>query len=116
MGRESTSAVRLAGRKFWKAHVRSWRKSGLSRAEYCRQHDLSYHALRYWLRRLDQQTPTGISLVPVPVEKTHHLLERGNNHNSLTLKLEVGQGFKIEVSDGFSPVTLKRLISTLADC
>ena len=116
MEKESTAAKRVAGRKFWSTHVRSWRKSGLSRAEYCRQHDLSYHALTYWHQRIDPEVSRSISLVPVPVEKAHFLLERSNDENSPTLKLEIRQGFKIEVSDGFSPVTLKRLISTLAGC
>ncbi len=29
----------------WQAHVNALEKSGLNRTEYCKQHNLSYHAL-----------------------------------------------------------------------
>ena len=37
-------------RHYWQRHVRAQQESGLSRAEYCRQQNLSYHALTYDLR------------------------------------------------------------------
>lgn len=56
--------------RFWKAHVDAQVKSGLSRAEYCRQHELSYHTLTYWHRKLRQHDfSTSPQLVPIP-EKT----------------------------------------------
>ena len=33
------------GHRYWQAHVRALRTSGLSRRGYCRRHHLSYHAL-----------------------------------------------------------------------
>ena len=36
----------------WRVHLDAQSNSGLSRAEYCRQHDLSYHAFGYWRRKL----------------------------------------------------------------
>ncbi|WP_319549680.1 IS66 family insertion sequence element accessory protein TnpA [Desulfogranum marinum] len=56
--------------RFWIAHVEAQAKSGLNRAEYCRQHKLSYHALTYWQkkqRRPDiSHTP---QLIAVPDKK-----------------------------------------------
>ncbi len=36
----------------WQAHLDRWRRSGLSRAEYCRRHDLSYWSMTYWCKKL----------------------------------------------------------------
>ncbi len=33
------------------AHARVWRQSGLTRAEYCRQHGIKLHVLHYWIKR-----------------------------------------------------------------
>lgn len=32
-------------------HVQAWRASGLSRTDYCRQHDLDQRAFNYWVAR-----------------------------------------------------------------
>ncbi len=53
-------------RAFWKAHMDALEKSGLSLAEYCRRHGLSYHAFRYWGSKLDKGAGRSVSLVPVP--------------------------------------------------
>ena len=40
--------------RFWQAHVRALAASGLSRRDYCCRHQLSYHALTYWVRKFRQ--------------------------------------------------------------
>ena len=55
--------------RHWQAHIQALGKSGLSRAEYCHRHDLSYDAMNYRLRKNlkgnSNQQPT---LVPVPLQ------------------------------------------------
>ena len=96
---------------FWKAHISAVDRSGLSLAEYCRRHGLSYHAFRYWRRKLGKGVGTPVSLVPVPGE----ILQRDHHHacNASDLRLKLKDRFTIEIGDGFSPVTLTRLVSTL---
>ncbi len=36
----------------WQVHIDRWRRSGLSRAESCRQHDLPYWSMTYWRKKL----------------------------------------------------------------
>ena len=100
--------------KIWCAHVDAWLKSGLSRAEYCRQHNLSHHQLRYWQKKYEQSSSAGVTFVPVP------LVRAVKNNRPLewksALKVEVSDRFKIEVSDEFSPAILARLIITLESC
>ena len=61
----STSLSRSA----WLAHLKASCQSGLSRAEYCRRHNISYHALTYWYKKTAQQhisvQPGSVNLVPV---------------------------------------------------
>ncbi|HHD63892.1 MAG TPA: hypothetical protein ENK96_05930 [Desulfobulbaceae bacterium] len=69
--RHVTMAKPISGKKdskqvFWKAHISAMDRSGLSLAEYCRRHGLSYNAFRYWRRKLGKGAGTPVSLVPVP--------------------------------------------------
>ncbi|RXG90664.1 IS66 family insertion sequence element accessory protein TnpA [Bradyrhizobium zhanjiangense] len=41
-----------ARRSFWSVHVEAWRRSGLSKRKYCRQHRLSGGIFDRWLRHL----------------------------------------------------------------
>ncbi len=52
-------------RRHWQAHVKTLKQSGLELAEYCRQHNLSYHALSYWHRKLSGPGSSKATLVPV---------------------------------------------------
>ena len=38
--------------RFWQRHLERWRPSGLSQAEYCRQHELSAAAFGWWKGQL----------------------------------------------------------------
>jgi len=101
-------------KKIWKAHLQAWRKSGLNGMEYCRQHTLSYHAFNYWKKKYHRPAPPEISFVPVPAKQV--MSTAGISSPGSTLKVEVGNRFKIEVCDGFSSQTLSNLISTLEGC
>ncbi|OKO83773.1 transposase [Bradyrhizobium sp. NAS96.2] len=41
-----------ARRSFWSVHVEAWRRSGLSKRKYCRQHRLTGGTFDRWLRHL----------------------------------------------------------------
>jgi len=44
--------MKIEGRSHWEAHVKALSASGLSRAEYCRQHSVRYGQLHRWQVRL----------------------------------------------------------------
>jgi hypothetical protein len=97
----------------WPAHVQAFRRSGLSRAEYCRRQNISYHALTYWQRKLSRPG-TGRSvpaLVPVPLagNLVSHLSQIGSG----ALRVILPGRLSIEVGDGFSSATLSRLLAIL---
>lgn len=49
-GRQSPSLT--ARGRFWWKHLQQWRLSGLSQAQYCRQHQLSAGPFGWWKGRL----------------------------------------------------------------
>ena len=98
----------------WYSHIGAWQKSGLSRAEYCRQHNLSHHALRYWQKKHENTGRAEMNLVPVPLNNI--LKPNVPREKNSALKVEIGCRFRIEVGDEFSTTTLVRLISTLESC
>ena len=94
---------------FWKAHVKAWQDSGLSRAEYCRRHDLSYGAMTYWhgkTKGTDCQTASG-SIVPVlsiqPVELSSHS----------PIRIIFREQFTIEIDAEFDEAVLRKVVRAL---
>lgn len=103
-------------RRFWQAHVKTWRKSGYSRAEYCRMNSLSYDALTYWQQRtgITVSPEGGNSIIPVAQISAGNFPIRATTTPSL--KVDLKGRFKIEVTEDFSPNMLTRLINTLEAC
>jgi hypothetical protein len=52
-------------REFWARHVKNWRASGLTQAQYCRQRRLQKGTLGYWASTLNRSKATGSALVEV---------------------------------------------------
>jgi len=97
--------------RHWQAHVNALGKIGLSRAEYCRQHNLSYHALGYWQRKLSR--PSGNTTTLVPVNLPAALMRNSKQQNQAELQIILPGKMSVAVGDNFSPVTLGRLLSVL---
>ena len=108
MTEQSRSAKNKEKQESWSSHVESWKISGLSQIEYCREHNLSKHRFTYWKCKLDRESS---SVKFIPISGTS--LRSGIGYNRQTpIKLNIGS-YQIEVGDGFSPETLANLISTL---
>ena len=96
----------LQKRKFWQAHVKAWKDSNLSQAEYCRRHGLKNHHLCYWVNKKSEKPDHPLALVEIPIQKMPH-------RNDAALKLTIGDHYQIEIADHFSPVTLEQVLQTL---
>jgi hypothetical protein len=94
----------------WQAHVTAAEKSGLSRAEYCRRYNLSYHAMTYWKRKLVRSNSRKASLVPVTLPAA---LTKNGWHSQEELQIILPGKISVSVGDNFSPATLNRLLSVL---
>ena len=67
MENQSSKQTQLNRPRYWQAHIKALSESGLSRAEYCRQQKLSYHALIYWQRKFSPKVKQSQTLVPVAI-------------------------------------------------
>ena len=110
MAEHKTGEDRVKSRRHWQTHVKAQEKSGLSRAEYCRRHDLSYHALTYWQRKVSGPSRQHTRLIPVPVERITQHYQPGPSSG---IKILLNDRIAIEVADRFSPGTLSRILSVL---
>jgi len=94
-------------RRYWKQHIEDWRTSGLTRADYCRQHNLSYGRFIYWNRKFRKEpSPAFIELKfpAVPYPKTS---------SPPSLLLVSVSRFQVAVERNFDPETLRQLIYSL---
>ena len=59
-------------KRFWQRHIDELLKSGLSRASYCRQHELNYNQCNYWFARLQKKDYSSkpLTFVPIRLEET----------------------------------------------
>ncbi len=96
-------------RSYWRKHIDSWQQTGLTQAEYCRQHNLKHHQLVYWRKRF-LKTETDVSFVPLQLED---LLDLPARQKQAPLVLVINSQFKIEIRAGFDAQLLQQLIFAL---
>lgn len=98
----------------WENHLRSWKRSGLSKAAYCRRKEISYHAFNYWKKRLEKsQPPSSITLIKLEeTEKITASFQQPLVTSRSSIRFWV-KDFCIEVGDNFSKTSLIQLIQTL---
>ncbi len=93
-------------RKFWQAHVKAWRESSLSQAEYCCRQGLKSHSLSYWVSKKSVKTNMPLALVEIPMPKITACC-------SPALKLVVDNHHQIEIADHFSAAALEQVLQVL---
>jgi hypothetical protein len=123
-----TTTKNTSRRPFWQKHLRAWSQSGLTQADYCRQHKLSAPAFGWWKRQLEgkprppkrspaaKQTERGDRPAVRFVE-----VQRGSavdaGGSPAVYEVLLSKGRAIRVGRVFDPEVLKRLITTVeASC
>jgi len=126
--------------RFWQEHIQRWRESGISQADYCREHGLKEGAFTYWKGKLTHagsatsgravnsgrsavSDTSAISLVPVGVKVN---VKSEPSPQAVTpqfitpppivskpLVVVVDGHYRIEVSGDFESATLGKLVSCL---
>ena len=111
MAKKITQEEQQRKERHWQAHLSAQKKSGLSRAAYCREHKLSYHAASYWSRKLTQPEQKQTNLVPVKISS--HFLSTHAQTAGVGFKVILPSRIAIEIGNDFSPVALTRLMAVL---
>ena len=98
----------------WENHLQSWKRGGLSKAEYCRRKQISYHAFNYWKKRFEKpKSSSPITLVKLEEAKN---ITSSFQKETVTSQSPIRfwvKDFCIEVGDNFSKTSLVQLIQTL---
>lgn len=84
----------------WSEHIARWRASKLTRVEYCKQHDLKFHAFVYQIKSRQQTQVTPVTLVPVKVRMApcaRDLVLQGPKGWSLTFGADVSASWLAEL-------------------
>lgn len=114
MDRQDRTSKQHGHQRRWAAHVAALRNSGLSRAEYCRRQNLSYHALTYWYRKLAGQGASATTLVPISLKREPSVGDtRRSQERDSELAIMLPGNVTVAVGDHFSPTTLHRLLTVL---
>jgi len=113
MVQQSRELGRTDRERQWQRHVKAQSQSGLSRVEYCRQHDLSYHALTYWQRKLEKAKTNVQAQALVPVTFQIEPDRQCRSENRAGLHIILPNKLSIAVGDNFCVGTLQRLMSAL---
>ena len=102
---------KINNRRYWQTHVKAHQESGLTRAEYSRQHNLSCPALAYWHKKLSTPKSKESTLVPLtlPWGASKHFIAP----DQANLKIIMPGNIKIEIGENFSAPNLVRLLSVL---
>jgi len=103
----SRQAALKEKRRYWEQHIEGWRTSGLTRADYCRQHNLSYDRFIYWNRKFRKEPSPAFIELKSPAVPYPKILPPASS-----LRVSVSR-FQIAVDQNFDPATLCRLVSTL---
>jgi len=74
---EPETRVASHPKSFWLEHIEQWKKSGLSKADYCRRHGLSAGNFYNWcsseskpVKRKSKPSSVSLNLVPVNLNGT----------------------------------------------
>ena len=92
-------------RQFWKNHIKSWERSGLSQTAYCRQNNLKMHRWWYWRKRISTPLATDVTFVPLKFSSSHP--------SGSIISVNTPNGYRIEIDNGFDFSKLRQLITTI---
>jgi hypothetical protein len=99
-------------KNLWKHHIESWKKSGLSQAEYCRQHTLKAYVFGYWKKRFRSPQEPDYPSKMLPVK----LISEAKSElapDSSGISLSLDQRYTIHLAETFNSHTLSKLIDIL---
>lgn len=104
-----------ANQQRWQSIIEDWRQSGLSQAEYCRQHQLSPQRFYAWKHQLKLK-PIKNKQVPMPHRQSGTFLpitwDHAEPRSESMLRIHC-QGAAIEVTHTTDPELFKKAVQWL---
>jgi hypothetical protein len=97
-------------REFWTRHVKDWRGSGLTQAQYCRRHRLLKGTLGYWASTLNKSKASTAALVEVGRAE----VKTEERHSPIELVVE--RRYLLRLWSGMDSAHLRDVLSVLEHC
>ncbi len=122
---------------YWAGIIRRYRESGLTQPQFCRENDISFHSLRWWLHQprakramevlrdakahkalTEPQSPAQFQaarFLPVRIVEPHVVGEPDPSPPGSPPSIQVllGGGRRVAVGAGFDPDVLRRVVIAL---
>ena len=108
---KSHARNRRATREFWRKHVESWEKSGLSQVQYCKENDLNKYTFGYHKSKFNKRDDFR-PFLPVSIKSDK---ARPEVSFSSGVSLSFANSVDIQLEVGFNSDTLRRVIDLLED-
>ena len=95
--------TKLSRQDVMAAHYSSWKRSGLSKKAYCDHHGLGYHAILYWVAKINPaaDSPGGFSELALPVISLS---------SAAGIEIEYANGTRIRLQGDFTAAFIKSLL------
>jgi len=107
---KTSKELRQEKRRFWKAHIHAWQKSGYSQNEYCRRNKLKNNQLTYWKTKFNRESAKQISFVPVPINAVGQSIDSDDSG----LAVQLGK-VQIKIANNFNSDSLVKVVSILEE-
>lgn len=88
-------------------HVAAWKASGLTQRRYCEGHHYSRSVLGYWSWKINNEKQVG-SFIEVSTGGNRRV-----DSSEAMVELDVGDHYRLRLTDGFSSAAVKRLLDVL---
>ena len=109
-GKEAMERNMSGERRFWKAHIHAWKKSGLTQRDYCLRNSLKDTQFTYWKTKFNKEKVGQVSFVPVPVPAIDIKADNGSDDSGLSVQLG---NIQIRVANNFNSSSLVKVVSAL---
>ena len=88
-------------------------QSGMTRAAFCQMHGLSAHRLDYYRRMRRVRSGATPQLLPVELVRVSSPVQEPTAFQAAPLRVELSNGRRIVVEEGFSAKLLQALVAAL---
>lgn len=101
----------------WRSHVEAQRKSGLSKKQYCRNHQLKDFALDYWVKKFNKaakKPKSSFAKVEVsPTLSTKANSEAPSHKGRHGMRLVLPNGLALEIGPDCDVANVARLLAAM---
>lgn len=102
--------LRSSGRGFWQPKILDWQQSGLSGAQYCKNHKLVYHQFLYWRQQCPASGEPAARPLPSPPSGFAEVQLQGEGAEALGLSIMLPSGLALRgITAANLPVVVKLL-------